>query len=72
MWTPVTKSSIESTGEVLFLPKLTANIAFSRRAAWPGSPDMNVGILARMRDRTEACPCEGKPYLLMTAASSGR
>lgn len=44
----------------------------SRRAARSGLPDKNEGILARMRDRTEACPCEGKPYLLMTAESSDR
>jgi len=63
---------MESAGEALFLPKLTASIASSRRAARSGLPDKNVGILARRRDRTEACPCEGKPYLLMTAESSDR
>lgn len=66
------KSSMESTGEALFLPRLTASIASSRRAARSNLRDGNEGILARMRDRTEACPCEGKPYLLMTAESSDR
>ena len=54
------------------MPRLTASIESSRRAARSGLPDRNEGILARMRDRTEACPCEGKPYLLITAESSAR
>ena len=63
---------MEFAGEALFLPKLTASIASSRRAARSGLGDINAGILARMRERTDACPREGKPYLLMTAESSGR
>ena len=63
---------MESTGEALFLPRLMASMASSRRAARSGLCGRNEGILARMRDRTEACPCEGKPYLLMTAESSDR
>ena len=63
---------MESTGEALFLPRLMASIASSRRAARSDLPDRNAGILARTRDRTEACPCELKPYLFITAESSGR
>ena len=72
MLTPATKSSMESAGEALFFPRLTASIASSRRAARSGLCDRKGGILARMRDRTNACPCEGKPYLLITAESCDR
>ena len=68
--TPEIKSSIESAGDSLFLPRLTASTAPSRRAALSGGPPKKFGIRARIRERTEECPCDGKPYRFMTASSS--
>jgi hypothetical protein len=49
MRTPATKSSIESAGDSLFLPRLTARIEPGRRAADLCS-DLKAGIRARSRD----------------------
>ena len=68
--TPETKSSRESAGDSLFLPRLTASTAPSRRAARSGGLPKNLGIRACIRERTEECPCDGNPYRFITALSS--
>jgi len=53
--TPVTKSAIESAGDALFFPKLTARRQPGRRdAGTPTFPGWNGEIRARNRDRTDA------------------
>ena len=55
--TPETKSSIESAGDALFLPKLTASSEPERNAALQLlSTEENDGMRARNRERTEVCP----------------
>ena len=71
--TPNTKSPIESTGDVLFFPKLIARIEPGRRdAGTPAFSGWNGEIRARSRDRTDAWPSDGNPYRLINAPSSGR
>lgn len=71
--TPETKSPIESAGEVLFFPRLTARMEPGRRdAGVPTFSGWNGEIRARSRDRTDAWPSDGNPYRLINAPSSGR
>lgn len=69
--TPEIKSSIDSAGDSLFFPRLTARSEPGRSAAVSGA-EWNKEIRARSRDRTEACPWDGNPYLLIRPESSGR
>ena len=60
--TPAMKSSGDSGGLALFLPKFTASNRSSRREAeFSSVAEGNAGSRARRRDRTETWPWEGKP-----------
>lgn len=55
--TPETKSSIDSAGDALFFPRLTASIDPGRSEAFEElSADKNDGMRARNRERTDAWP----------------
>jgi len=51
--TPETKSSIDSAGDSLFLPRLTARREPTRKAAVSISGEKKDGMRARSRDSTE-------------------
>ena len=71
--TPDTKSAIESVGDVLFFPRLTARTEPGRRDAGTlASPGRNGENRARIRESTDAWPSDGNPYRLINASSSGR
>jgi hypothetical protein len=60
--TPKTKSSIDSAEEALFLPKFTASSDPGRSEALDlSSTTRNDGIRDLIRERTDACPWDGKP-----------
>lgn len=55
--TPETKSSIDSAGDALFFPRLTASTDPGRSEALEElSAEKNDGMRARSRERTEAWP----------------
>lgn len=71
--TPDTKSAVESAGDALFFPKLTARMEPGRRDAGTSAlSGRNGEIRARSRERTDAWPSDGNPYRLINAPSSGR
>jgi len=71
--TPDIKSAIESAGDVLFLPRLTARTERGRRDAGTSTfSGWNGEIRARSRERTDAWPSDENPYRLINAPSSGR
>ena len=70
--TPEIKSSMRSAGDSLFLPRLTASTAPSRRAARSDGLPKKFVIRARIREKTEELHQHdmGGPYYMLSEVRS--